>query len=218
MDVIVHAANKWLRHGDGVATAIMRKGGRPIEEEFRRIMSDRKGRPLNVGDVVYTSGGNLSCRFVIHTVGPKWNYRQKKKSISLLHRACVESLRLATQLELCSIALPAISSGNFGLPNDICAQVMFDAVEEFSSSTDAEFSTLRDVRIVIIDDETICTFREEFAKRYTSQEASLTTNVTHQGLPLEEKAETSQSVYLGKGIWIRRSIKSKNKSFLATVV
>lgn len=200
VDAVVHAGNKWLRHGDGVAAAIMRKGGRQIEEEIRRIMSDRKGRPLDVGDVVYTTGGNLSCRFVIHTVGSKWNYRQKKKSISLFHRACVESLRLATQLKLYSIALPAISCGNFGLPSDICVQVMFDAVEEFSSSTDAEFSTLRDVRIVITDEETICTFREEFAKRYTSHGASPVTNVTDQGIPLEEKAETSQDVSLGEGI------------------
>ena len=198
VDAIVHAANKWLRHGDGVAAAIMRKGGHQIEEEFRRIMSDRKGRPLNVGDVVYTSGGNLSCRFVIHTVGPKWNIRQNKKSISLLHRVCMESLRLATQLELCSMAFPAIGSGNVGLPKDICAQVMFDAVKEFSSSTDAELGTLRDVRIVIIDDETISVFREEFVKCYTSQETSPATNVKSRGLSRKQKAATSHCVNLGK--------------------
>jgi len=88
----------------------------------------------------------------------------------------MESLCLAAKLKLSSIALPAISSGIFGMPKSICAQVMFKAIEEFSSMTDAEFSTLRDVRVVIIDDQTISVFREEFVKRYTSQETSSTTS------------------------------------------
>ena len=190
VDAIVNAANDGLQHGAGVAAAIVRKGGRQIEEDSRRIMSDRKWRPLNVGDAVYTRGGNLSCRFVIHAVGPRWNARERSRCISLLSRACMESLRLAAKLELCSIALPAISSGIFGMPKNICAQVMFDAVEEFSSSTDAEFSTLRDVRIVIIDDETINFFRKEFVERYTSQETSQT-NVTHQERPSNGEQEGS---------------------------
>ncbi|XP_020603118.1 cAMP-dependent protein kinase catalytic subunit-like isoform X2 [Orbicella faveolata] len=154
----------------------MHKGGRLIEEESRRIMLNRNKRPLNVGDAVYTKGGNLSCRYVIHTVGPRWNYHNRQRSISLLQRACMESLYLAAELKLSSIALPAISSGIFGIPKTICAQVMFKAIEEFSLLADAEFSTLRDVRIVIIDDETISVFREEFVKRYTSQETSSTTS------------------------------------------
>ncbi len=192
VDAIVNAANEWLQHGGGVAAAIVRKGGRQIEDESRGIMSQRHRRPLNVGDAVYTRGGNLPCHFVIHTVGPRWNDHDRKKSISLLHQACLESLRLAAQLELCSIALPAISSGIFGMPKTICATVMFDAVEEFSSSTDAEFSTLRDVRIVIIDDETISFFREEFVKRYTSQETS-PTKPTHQERPSTEGQKGSSA-------------------------
>ena len=186
VDAIVNAANEWLQHGGGVAAAIVRKGGRQIEDDSREIMSHRNRRPLDVGDAVYTSGGNLPCRFVIHTVGPRWHDYDRRKSILLLRRACVESLRLAAKLKLCSIALPAISSGIFGMPKNTCAQVMFDAVEEFSSSTDAEFSTLRDVRIVIIDDETISFFREEFVRRYTSQETSQT-NATSNGKQEEQE-------------------------------
>ena len=168
VDAIVNAANDGLQHGGGVAAAIVRKGGRQIDEESRQIMFNRNYRPLNVGDAVYTRGGNLSCPFVIHTVGPRWNSNEEKRCTSLLRRACVESLRLAARLNLCSIALPAISSGIFGMPKTICARAMFQAMEEFSSSTDAEISTLRDVRIVIIDDETIDVFREVFVKRYIS--------------------------------------------------
>ncbi|XP_022791122.1 uncharacterized protein LOC111330520 isoform X2 [Stylophora pistillata] len=171
---IVNAANEWLRHGGGVAAAIERKGGRQIEEESRRIISQRNGRPLNVGDAVYTKAGTLPCRFVIHTVGPRWNHFERGKCVALLHRACIQSLNLAAQLRLCSIALPPISSGIFGMPKDICAQVMFEAVEEFSSSVQTQLNTLCDVRIVIIDDETISFFHKEFLNRYTSQETTQT--------------------------------------------
>ncbi len=199
VDAIVNAANERLHHGDGLAAAIVRKGGHQIELESRGIMYHRNGQPLNVGDAVYTRGGNLPCLFVIHTVGPRWNARERSRCISLLSRACIESLRLAAKLELSSIALPAISSGIFGMPKGICAQIMFDAVEEFSSSTDAEFSTLRDVRIVINDHETISFFREEFVRRYLSQETSPAAKVTRQGLPHKENIENYQNGNLEKG-------------------
>ena len=172
VDAIVNAANDKLQHGGGVAAAIVRKGGRQIEEDSRQIMFNQNYHPLNVGDAVYTRGGNLCCKVVIHTVGPRWNAHEGKRCTSLLRRACVESLRLAAKLKLCSIAFPAISSGIFGMPKSICARGMFQAMEEFSSSTDAEISTLRDVRIVIIDDETVNAFREVFVTRYTSTETS----------------------------------------------
>jgi len=187
VDAIVNAANHVLQHDGGVAAAIVRKGGRQIEEESRQIMLHRNNRPLNEGDAVYTKGGNLSCRYVIHTVSPRWNDHYRQRNISLLRRACMESLCLAAELKLSSIALPAISSGILGTPKSICAQVMFQAVEEFSSNTDPKFSTLRDVRIAIIDDETINVFREEFVKRYTYQETSPSTK----GSPLKERSEVS---------------------------
>ena len=187
VDAIVNAANEWLQHGAGVAAAIVHKGGRQIQDESNWIT--KQYGPLDVGGTAHTSGGNLPYRYVIHTVGPRWKEHGREKSISLLHRACVESLRRAAQLELSSIALTAISSGIFGMPKDICARVMFEVVEKFSSSNDAEFSTLRDVRIVIIDDSTISVFQEEFVKRYFSHEASSET-VTTQTRPSNDHRAT----------------------------
>ena len=192
VDAIVNAANEWLQHGAGVAAAIVRKGGRQIQDESNWI-THRDG-PLSVGGAVHTSGGNLTCRYVIHTVGPEWRKHGKENCISLLHRACKESLCLAAKLELSSIALTAISSGIFGMPKDICAQVMFKALEEFSSSSVAEFSTLRDLRIVIIDEPTISVFHEEFVKRYRSREAAVSGTLTNQlqeGPPLEQRIASS---------------------------
>ena len=171
VDAIVNAANDWLQHGGGVAAAIVRKGGRQIQDESDRIT--RQYGPLNVGCATYTSAGKLACRYVIHTVGPEWRKHGKENSKYFLRQACIESLHIAAlQLQLSSIALTAISSGIFGMPKDICAEVMFAAIEEFSSSVDAEFSTLRDVRIVIIDKPTLSVFQEEFVKRYVTHEAS----------------------------------------------
>ena len=171
VDAIVNAANDWLQHGGGVAAAIVRKGGRQIQDESNRIT--RQYGPLNVGCAAYTSAGKLACRYVIHTVGPEWRKHGKENSKYFLRLACIESLHIAAlQLQLSSIALTAISSGIFGMPKDICAEVMFAAIEEFSSSNDAEFSTLRDVRIVIIDKPTLSVFQEEFVKRYVTHEAS----------------------------------------------
>ena len=183
VDAIVNAANEWLSHGGGVAAAIVRKGGRIIQEESDGVMAQRSRCPLRVGDAVHTGAGTLPCKFVIHTVGPRWDDFDKDRGVSLLRLACIKSLCLAAQLELCSIALPPISSGIFGMPKDICAQVMFAAIEEFSFSVEAEFSTLREIRIVIIDDETINVFYEEFLKRYTSQVTTQTNTVSNEGEP-----------------------------------
>lgn len=81
-------------------------------------MSQRNNAPLQVSDAVYTRSGNLACKYVIHTVGPEWSVHGPDNSIPLLRKACVESLRLAVRLGLYSVALPAISSGSFGMPKD----------------------------------------------------------------------------------------------------
>ena len=207
VDAIVNATNEWLQHCAGVGAAIVRKGGRQIEDESRRIISQRNRLPLSVGDAVYTTAGNLPCRFVVHTVGPRWSSLDRKKCTSLLYRACMESLCLVAKLELCSIALPPISSGIFGMPKDTCAQVMFEALEQFSSSVEAEFSTLRDVRIVIIDYETISVFQEAFVKRYTLQAMAEKPNTERIANGMQRK---------GKGLKAPTSVKSSDETSKTT--
>ena len=187
VDAIVNAANERLLHGSGVAAAIVQKGGRQIQEESTRKIQQHG--PLNVGEATFTNAGNLACRYVIHTVGPVWRKHANEECKHLLHEACVQSLHIASvTLELSSLALTAISSGIFGMPKEICAQVMLSAVEAFSSSKEAEFSTLRDVRIVIIDEQTLRVFQEEFVKRYLSQEPSPKTVTTRESLSNEHTA------------------------------
>ena len=131
VDAIVNPANESLLHAAGLAELIVRLGGREIKKESERLIAHRGYKPLNAGDAVYTKAGNLPCKFVIHAVGPEWGKQPKKKTISLLQKACFESLKLASKLGLSSIALPAISSGVFRTPIDVCAFAMLNGIQEY---------------------------------------------------------------------------------------
>lgn len=121
-DAIVNAANKHLKHGGGVAGAIVRKGGRVIQEESDRIGGTR------VGGAVITGAGALKARHVIHAVGPMMGEGDEDRK---LHDATLNSLKLADEHGLTSIAFPAISTGIFGYPMDRCADVMLATTIEY---------------------------------------------------------------------------------------
>src|SRR4030066_2182469 len=114
-DAIVNAANSNLQHGGGVAGAIVRKGGQIIQDE-----SDRIGF-TPVGTAVITTAGKLPAKFVIHTVGPRMGEGDEDNK---LKNAVLNSLMLASEKGLKSISIPAISSGIFGFPKDLCAKIL----------------------------------------------------------------------------------------------
>ena len=134
VDAIVNPANEFLQHGAGLAKHIVRKGGPDIQRESNELISEKRrvrGGPLSLGEAVYTKAGNLPCKYVIHAVGPEWGKQSEKKTVNLLQKACVESLKMASKLCLSSIALPAISSGVFRVPIDLCASSMLKRVEQY---------------------------------------------------------------------------------------
>src|SRR5512139_482510 len=102
VDVIVNAANKHLQHGGGVAAAIVRRGGRIIQDESDKLA------PIETGQAVITTGGKLPAKWVIHTLGPVWGEGDED---SKLRSAIRNSLKLADERNLKSIAFPAVSSG-----------------------------------------------------------------------------------------------------------
>ena len=114
-DAIVNAANAQLILGGGVAGAIRRKGGPQIQAECDRIGG------TFVGGAVLTTGGKLKARHVIHAVGPQMGEGQEDDK---LRNATVNSLKLADEHKLKSIAFPAISTGIFGFPIERCAEIM----------------------------------------------------------------------------------------------
>ena len=131
VDAIVNPANEFLSHLAGLAKLIVQRGGLEIERESDTLMRKRGYQALHIGDAVPTVAGNLPCKFVIHAVGPEWAKHSQTENMKLLEKACIQSLKLASKLGLSSIAIPAISSGIFGAPIDVCAFAMLNAVEEY---------------------------------------------------------------------------------------
>src|ERR1700716_955275 len=130
-DAIVNAANSSLLGGGGVDGAIHKAGGPAILAECREIVK-RIGR-LTAGKAVITSGGQLQAKYVIHTVGPiyRGGNRDEAETLASCHR---ESIRLADQHGLDSLAFPAISTGAFGYPvSDAAPIAVSSAIAELSS-------------------------------------------------------------------------------------
>jgi O-acetyl-ADP-ribose deacetylase (regulator of RNase III) len=121
-DAIVNAANDRLILGGGVAGAIRRKGGPEIQKECDKIGG------TCVGGAVITTGGNLKAQHVIHAVGPRMGEGNEDGK---LRKATLNSLKLADQNKLKSIAFPAISSGIFGFPIQRCAEIMLGTTIDY---------------------------------------------------------------------------------------
>ncbi len=126
-DAIVNAANSYLKHGGGVAAAIVRKGGYVIQEESDRWV--REHGPVPVGDVAVTTAGRLKARYVIHAVGPRYGEEGGDEKLASAIR---RSLEKADELGLSSIAMPAISTGAFGYPYERCARVMAGVLRDYA--------------------------------------------------------------------------------------
>jgi O-acetyl-ADP-ribose deacetylase (regulator of RNase III) len=124
-DAIVNAANSSLMGGGGVDGAIHRAGGTTILEECMRIRSERG--PLPTGQAVATTAGRLSAKYVIHTVGPIWRGGDEGEP-ELLASCYRESMRVAHELKLQSIAFPAISAGVYGYPLEEAARIALTTV------------------------------------------------------------------------------------------
>ncbi len=157
VDAIVNAANSALQHGGGVAGAIVRKGGRIIQEESNRIA------PVPVGQAAMTGSGSLPCAQVIHAVGPRWGEGDEEAKLANAGR---NSFALAAQHNFTSIALPAISSGIFGFPKERCAEILVGEALEYLESNPASTSTFQTIIFCLIDAPTVEVFANEFQKRF----------------------------------------------------
>jgi O-acetyl-ADP-ribose deacetylase (regulator of RNase III) len=131
-DAIVNAANSTLLGGGGVDGAIHRAGGPQLLEECRQIRRTQYPQGLPAGQAVITRGGNLKARFVIHTVGPIYGMNGGRDA-ELLADCYKNSLRLAAENDLKTIAFPSISTGAFYYPKIEAAGVSSLAIKEFLS-------------------------------------------------------------------------------------
>jgi len=127
VEAVVNAANSSLLGGGGVDGAIHRAGGQAILDECIQIRNRQGGCPT--GEAVITAAGNLPAKYVIHTVGPVWNGGNKNEAEKL--RLCYfNTLKLASEYQLKSIAFPNISTGVYGYPKAEAAKIAIETVQE----------------------------------------------------------------------------------------
>ena len=122
VEAIVNAANGHLAHGGGVAGIIARAAGPALQEESERIV--RENGPLPTGSAAVTTAGRLPFKGVIHAVGPRFGEGDEEAK---LVRALVAAFERARERGWESVSFPAVSSGIFAVPLDICARAYLAA-------------------------------------------------------------------------------------------
>jgi O-acetyl-ADP-ribose deacetylase (regulator of RNase III) len=152
VDAIVNAANSSLLGGGGVDGAIHRAGGKAILEECISIRNKQGG--CKTGEAVITTAGNLPAKFVIHTVGPVWS-GGKNNEDKLLASCYSNSLKLAIQYQLQSIAFPNISTGIYHFPKIEASKIAIATVKTFLK----ENTDITKVIFVCFDDENYNLYR-----------------------------------------------------------
>jgi O-acetyl-ADP-ribose deacetylase (regulator of RNase III) len=152
VDAVVNAANSGLMGGGGVDGAILRAGGQ-AQLDARRALRDRIGS-LPVGQAAATDAGDMLARWVIHVVGPV--YATHEDRAHLLASCYSEALRVADELDVQTVAFPAVSAGVYGWPMASAADIAVETVRRTSTS-------VAEVRFVLFSDEAHAEFTRAVA-------------------------------------------------------
>ncbi|MBV6420214.1 MAG: O-acetyl-ADP-ribose deacetylase [Ignavibacteriaceae bacterium] len=155
VDVIVNAANTSLLGGGGVDGAIHRAAG-PELLKFNKKLGGCK-----TGEAKISPGFNLPAKFIIHTVGPVWN-GGKHNEDKLLANCYLNSLKLAVENKIKSMAFPAISTGIYRFPLERATKIAITEVKEFLEKND----TIEKVIFVCFDEETYEIYKSVLASKY----------------------------------------------------
>lgn len=172
VDAIVNAANEELKHVGGLAAAIVEQGGADIQVQCDQYI--QKHGLLLEGRTTVTQAGVLPCDSIIHTVGPKWDsqadiFRQngtETRQEKVLKLAIKNCLNEAASVR--SIAIPAVSSGVYGFPRELCAKIIVDVILDFCEANPS--SRLSDIHLVNNDSETVKVFAEELRNRFAGKQ------------------------------------------------
>ena len=141
VEAIVNAANGHLAHGGGVAGIISRAAGPELQEESSRLVRERG--PFATGSAVVTTAGKLPFKGVIHAVGPRWGEGDEEAK---LVQALSQAFARAQEKGWGSVSYPAVSSGIFAVPLEICARAYLAA---------SKSAAIRNVRLCLRDQPVI---------------------------------------------------------------
>ncbi len=156
VDAIVNAANSGLMGGGGVDGAIHRKGGSALLEACQRIREEEYPDGLPTGEAVITEGGNLPAAHVIHAVGPRWSGGGRKEP-DLLADAYWNSLDLAREHGLRTVAFPSISTGAYRYPVQDAAAIALTIAADYLYDHEGE---LDEVRFILFSEEDLEAYRQ----------------------------------------------------------
>uniref|UniRef100_A0A8C3YUS8 Poly(ADP-ribose) polymerase family member 9 n=1 Tax=Catagonus wagneri TaxID=51154 RepID=A0A8C3YUS8_9CETA len=167
VDAVVNAANEDLAHGGGLAQALVRAGGTEIQEESLKRVSELGKIPT--GGIAITGAGNLPCKCIIHAVGPRWRVTDRQKCVSKLQKAIINILEWVSGTNVIeTVAIPALSSGIFQFPLDLCTQIIVETIKSYYQREQPP-SNLREIHLVSNEDRTVAAFK-------TASEVSLGRN------------------------------------------
>ncbi|XP_034537101.1 macro domain-containing protein LA_4133-like [Notolabrus celidotus] len=156
VDAVVNAANSKLGHHGGLAKALCDAGGPDIQAESNKYILE-KGQ-LPTGQAHVTTAGKLRCNSIIHVVGPCLQRNPTPEMIRmakpLLKKAVVNLLKIAEQHNLCSVAIPAISSGIFNFPLPLCADVIVTTIKQYCKQKKANSPPFK-LHLVNNDNKTV---------------------------------------------------------------
>lgn len=149
VDAIVNAANKSLLGGGGVDGAIHQAAGRDLLKACRKLHG------CDSGEAKITAGYNLPAKYIIHTVGPIYRFHNEQENKKILKDCYINSLNLAQQYHLKSIAFSCISTGVYGYPKQRAAKVAVDSCKKWLAENKNELEII----FCVFDAENECIYK-----------------------------------------------------------
>uniref|UniRef100_A0A673X7X1 Poly [ADP-ribose] polymerase n=1 Tax=Salmo trutta TaxID=8032 RepID=A0A673X7X1_SALTR len=208
VDAVVNAANEDLQHIGGLASALLKAAGPRLQE-----LSDqhvRNNRRLQPGDAIVTDAGNLPCKYVVHAVGPRFTDFDQRTAIQRLKQAVNESLREAAKVNCSTVAVPAVSSGIFGFPLDLCTETIAVAVRDYCENLRGQTS-LTEIHLVDNNDNTVRALASAVQKTFNDLHPKMTRPLqgTQRGSGQQGSGRRGRGQH-NRGGGVRESITQRN--------
>ncbi|XP_060751201.1 protein mono-ADP-ribosyltransferase PARP14 isoform X1 [Tachysurus vachellii] len=166
VDAVVNAANEDLQHIGGLALALLNAAGPSLQQSSDRYIA--KHGKLGTGNAITTEAGHLPCKYVVHAVGPRFYNTDRFTAVKQLRQAVKESLNQAILNRCSSIAVPAISSGIFGFPLDLCTETIAKELHAFIDLQirQSGMNTLKEIHLVNINQKTVDAMTQAVKKEF----------------------------------------------------